>query len=150
MIEPGPDPVVHLHSNQLVRLRGDGADIARRIQRAMLEEKLQRLEPPRQPHQNAPRNPYEAQQCIHCGHSYASRPHAHIVCGAIPACPICGKTQMAWERTHHPGCAAASGYVQYPEQDDVNSSDFVVCGSIQCDVLESTRHMNQNNVNRSG
>lgn len=37
--------------------------------------------------------------CRHCGHSYHRDNRIIIVCGAMPICPSCGKTQMAWEGT---------------------------------------------------
>jgi hypothetical protein len=35
-----------------------------------------------------------AGECVHCGHKWTYGP---ILCGAMPLCPICGKTQSSWE-----------------------------------------------------
>lgn len=37
-------------------------------------------------------------ECIHCGKSYSKAIGIVYVCGAMPKCPFCDRTQMSWEK----------------------------------------------------
>lgn len=43
-------------------------------------------------------NIYSRFICIHCKSSYDQLNPAHYMCGILPTCKVCGKTQMSWDK----------------------------------------------------
>lgn len=138
MVEAGTDPVLHLVSGQMVRVKGDGAEIARRLNGP--EKQAPRLgiqvrclfcdhhygaeadgsgsyrprECPKCGPRQLPNKPGQVYLCRHCGTGYAH--------GPVLPCPMCGRTQVVREKPT----------VQHPP-----------CGLVTPDDLRTTVQMNQ-------
>lgn len=97
-VGPEQDPIIYLVSDRMIRLRGEAADIARRINTA--------CSAPPAASGSVPLPWISETACKWCGRRYGRQ--YSIVCGAMPRCPHCGKIQGgAWEQG--PGSHACSG-----------------------------------------
>ena len=97
----GPDPNIIMHGDRTLGLAGDGADVARQINKALAAEtdasSVAGLTRPSA--SGCDPLPWLRQiTCKHCGKQYGESRQVVIFCGATPRCPHCGKYQgSSWD-----------------------------------------------------